>query len=129
MREAGVEMPKRTRKPSLKVAISRRKRRQKVCTYHYPTTIQGRLYYIATYQIYSKVQAKKKLKKLCKLLNQRGVYIYMSSLKTSGFGLLSRGEVIWDKPADACMRVPDTTLSQPVGLHVRCACDLIVLIY
>ena len=42
------------------------KRMQKVCTYHYPTTVQGRL---ATYQIlrssyqHSKVQAKKNKRK------------------------------------------------------------------
>ena len=48
MREAGVEMPKITRKPSLKVRENLQFLEEKeVCTYHYPTTIQGSL---ATYQ-------------------------------------------------------------------------------
>ena len=61
MREAGVEKNQEAfSEGSREPAISRRKRMQKVCTYHYPTTVQGRL---ATYQTlrssYSKVQVKK----------------------------------------------------------------------
>ena len=41
MREGGVEMPKRTRKPSLKVRENLQFQEEKeCCTYHYPSTIR-----------------------------------------------------------------------------------------
>ena len=76
-------------------AISRRKQLQKVCTYHYPTTIQGRL---PTYQTlrssYSNwVQAKKNNKsKLSKLLNRLHWRLLFSII------------IYYDKARQSCMQ-------------------------
>ena len=89
MREAGVEMPKRTRKPSLKVRENLQFQEEKECkrlslSYYCPRKAIASYRYQSLRSSYSKVQAKKNNKS--KLLNQRGV---LSSLKTSSSFMLS----------------------------------------